>query len=485
MHDLLKQQIALFLEDEAHSVPAEFLRAVDLVYRRANVSADFPPDAQTDPDSANPDSRGPDSAESVSESPASESLESESPASEDPAYEDPAPAQLDAEASEPLDEQMRQAQKMEAVGRLAGGIAHDFNNLLTVIKGYCDLCTVEVETAAPVADYLAEIRRAANRAADLTGQLLAFSRQQVMQPKVIDLNEGIRDLRRMLVRVIGATVDLRFDLTDETPTVHADEGQIQQVLMNLVINARDAMPDGGLITISTEMFEIDEEFAAGFDYPIERGPTVVLRVRDTGEGMDPNVKAHIFEPFFTTKELGKGTGLGLSTVYGIVKQSGGYIWVDSKPGLGTEFRIYLPWVEEDELDDESGVGPRRRRSGGEHVLVVEDEAPVRKILCRVLHQAGYRVFEATGAADALRRYSVEPERLDMLVTDIVMPEMDGYELAELLQAARPDLQVLYISGYSPDAYETKGILRSGSNFLQKPFDADTLTLKIQDVLNTS
>ncbi len=455
MHDLLKQQIALFLDGQAHKVPEEFLRAVSAAYEEADIAPDEIRDQ-------------PNRRASTHDMPGSE------PNAED------------------LDEQMRQAQKMEAVGRLAGGIAHDFNNLLTVIKGYCDLCTAghaasngdgAMAAKIPVVDYLAEIRRAANRAADLTGQLLAFSRQQVLQPKVIDLNEGIRDLRRMLVRVIGATVDLQFDLTDDSPTVHADEGQIQQVLMNLVINARDAMPEGGLVTITTEMFEIDEEFAAGFDYPIDRGRTVVLRVRDTGQGMDEEVKARIFEPFFTTKELGKGTGLGLSTVYGIVKQSGGYIWVDSEPGLGTEFRIYLPWVEEDELDDDGSTAPRRRGGGGEHVLVVEDEAPVRTILCEVLRQAGYRVYEAAGAEDALRRYSKEPERLDILVTDIVMPDMDGYELAELLQAARPGLRVLYISGYSPDAYETKGILKPGSNFLQKPFDPDTLTEKIQDVLN--
>ena len=457
MHDLLKQQIATFLEGQAHKVPEEFLRAVSTAYQAANITAE-----PTEPKNSTRSSSQADTGS-------------------------------DPDAVDLLDEQMRQAQKMEAVGRLAGGIAHDFNNLLTVIKGYCDLCTAgqatgngtdSIAAKVPVTDYLAEIRRAANRAADLTGQLLAFSRQQVLQPKVIDLNEGIRDLRRMLVRVIGATVDLQFDLTDESPTVHADEGQIQQVLMNLVINARDAMPEGGLVTITTEMFEIDEEFAAGFDYPIERGQTVVLRVRDTGQGMDEEVKARIFEPFFTTKELGKGTGLGLSTVYGIVKQSGGYIWVDSEPGLGTEFRIYLPWVEEEEHDDDGSAVPRRRGSGGEHVLVVEDEAPVRTILCRVLRQAGYRVFEAAGAVDALQRFSVEPDRLDILVTDIVMPDMDGYELAELLQAARPGLRVLYISGYSPDAYETKGILKPGSNFLQKPFDADALTEKIQDVLNT-
>ena len=441
MNELLKQHIALYLEGEPDRVPEAFLRAVEETYRRLESQS-------TAADSVNTNLQFPDFA------------------------------------SGRLDEQIRQAQKMEAVGRLAGGIAHDFNNLLTVIKGYCALCSRELGPEASTSEFLVEISRAANRAADLTGQLLAFSRQQVLQPKVIDLNDGIRELQRMLVRIIGATVDLYFELTDEPVTIHADQGQLQQVLMNLVINARDAMPDGGLVTITTERFDIDDRFATRFDYPVELGPTVVLRVRDSGEGMSADVKARIFDPFFTTKELGKGTGLGLSTVYGIVKQSGGYIWVDSEPGDGTEFRIYLPWVEDDELDGIMDEMPRRRRSGGEHVLVVEDETPVRQILCRVLRQAGFKVFEAENPTDALKRYSDQPERLDLLITDIVMPAMDGYELAELLQAARPALQVLYISGYSPEAYETKGILRPGSHFLQKPFDADVLTQKIQEVLST-
>ena len=428
MHKLLQQQIATYLDGDPEQVPEAFLRAVEETYIRGLPGA--------------------------------------------------------AQASE---EQIRQAQKMEAVGRLAGGIAHDFNNLLTVIKGYCDLCRLEVKDG-PLSAFVAEITRAADRAADLTGQLLAYSRQQVLQPTVIDLNDGIRDLRGMLVRVIGISVDLSFDLTEEPTTVLADPGQLQQVLMNLVINARDAMPDGGLVTIATEVVDVDEDITGELNFSIPHGPAVLLTVRDTGEGMADEVKEKIFDPFFTTKELGKGTGLGLSTVYGIVKQSDGYISVHSAEGRGSEFRIYLPLVDaelpEPEMSEAGTLSPLRAKLAGKRILVVEDEDPVRAILCRVLTQTGYRVLEASTPRDALYRFGKSKETVDLLVTDLVMPEMDGYELAAQLRSMQPGLRVLYISGYSPEAYENKGILRPGAHFLQKPFDTKSLLTKILVVFTT-
>ncbi|MCG8456448.1 MAG: ATP-binding protein, partial [Holophagales bacterium] len=323
-----------------------------------------------------------------------------------------------------LEQQMRQAQKMEAVGRLAGGIAHDFNNLLTVIKGYCSLVNLELRDTPHLQGSVAEIARAADQAADLTTQLLAYSRQQVMEPRLIDLNETVADLRKMLERVIGEVVELQLELAAEPAAVLADRGQLQQVVLNLVINARDAMPDGGEIHVATRNFEIDETFAGRFDYPVARGPMVLLEVRDTGIGMDEEIRARIFEPFFTTKDVGKGSGLGLSTAYGIVKQTGGYIFVDSDQGKGAKFSIFLPRYVPDETADAEGRSPgpegekSRDLTGVGTVLLVEDEDAVRMFSARALRNKGYTVLEAQSGEAAMEVLGNGGNEIDLLITDV-------------------------------------------------------------------
>jgi len=381
-----------------------------------------------------------------------------------------------------LEEQLQQAQKMEAVGRLAGGIAHDFNNLLTVIKVYSQLALLELKDGVPLRGYVEEIQTAANRSADLVQQLLAFSRRQVMEMKVLDLNALLRDLHKMLPRVIGEDLELTMKLDPDLGRVKADSGQMEQVLMNLAVNARDAMPGGGKLTIETANVELDEDYAR-IHVTVTPGQYVMLSVSDTGVGMAPEVKERVFEPFFTTKEKGKGTGLGLSTVYGIVKQSGGNIWVYSELGGGTTFKIYLPRVDEplEEVDkkEKGEVFPR----GGETILVVEDEGQVRNVAVQILERQGYKVLEATHGMEALWVCEQHKGPIHLLMTDVVMPGMGGRELAQRLEHLYPGLKVLYMSGYTENAIVHHGVLEEGLDYLPKPFTMDVLTRIVRKVLN--
>jgi signal transduction histidine kinase len=379
-----------------------------------------------------------------------------------------------------LEERMRQAEKMEAVGRLVGGIAHDFNNLLTVIKGYCELCQESPDGKA-LDRQLTQIHLAAQQASDLTGQLLSYSRQQMLEPRILDLHDTVAGLKPMLERLMGADIELVFDLAAEASTILADEGRVQQVVMNLVINARDAMPSGGRITLRTENGEVDRRFIDPHKTEILAGQMVLLRVRDDGHGIAPEHQERIFEPFFTTKASGAGTGLGLATVYGIVKQSQGYVWVDSTLGQGTELTIALPKVQPEEKSrqlEEPGSPPEEVLRS--RILVVEDDSLVRDILEEVLAKE-HEVHVATDPQQALDLLGSNAE-FDLLVTDIVLPGMSGLDLAELITTKFCRTKVLFISGYNPDAYRHQGILREGANFLSKPFNPRQLLHKIRDVL---
>lgn len=377
------------------------------------------------------------------------------------------------EEKERLQQQLYQSQKMEAVGRLAGGVAHDFNNLLGIILGYGEMILSRLHPMDPLWESAKEIVDAGKRATTLTRQLLAFSRKQSLQPVIIDLNSIIRDLDKMLRRLIGEDIELELVLSDDLKPVLVDPGQMEQVIMNLSINARDAMPEGGKLIIKTENVELDQPGARRHSLMMP-GPYVLLSITDTGCGMDEDVLAQIFEPFFTTKEKGKGTGLGLSTVYGIIKQSGGEICVDSTPGKGTSFYIYLPQkVGEPEAKktEESREGEAGR---GEHVLVVEDEASLRGLIEQMLIRLGYRVSIAAGGGDALLLVEEKGLRPDLLLTDVVMPGMDGSVLAKRLRRTLPDLKILYMSGYTDNAIAHRGVLLPGIPFIHKPFGMQEL-----------
>jgi signal transduction histidine kinase/ActR/RegA family two-component response regulator len=381
-----------------------------------------------------------------------------------------------------LEEQLRQAQKMEAVGQLAGGVAHDFNNLLTAIIGNTELLlrTIDLEDRRRL-DVL-EIHRAAHRAATLTRQLLAFSRKQVLQPRIVDLNGVVAELTAMLRRIIGEHVELRLQLEPGLGRVLADPNQLEQVITNLAVNARDAMPSGGTLTIRTATLDEAEVLPSSPESSPLLGPLVELSVSDNGVGMDERTQARLFEPFFTTKELGRGTGLGLATVYGIVRQSGGHIRVSTRLHHGSTFTIYLPMAEgtaEPEIEAEGWADIPR---GTGTILVVEDEDAVRYLACRVLRGNGYRVLEAADPAAALRIVQAEAQPIDLLVTDIVMPGMSGPVLAERLVAARPDLKVLYITGYAEEAIERQGALPAGGALLEKPFTAQQLADSVRQAL---
>ena len=381
------------------------------------------------------------------------------------------------------EEQLRQSQKLEAVGQLAGGIAHDFNNLLTVINGYSDLSMKKLEAADPMRLNLQEIKKAGDRAATLTRQLLAFSRKQVLQPKVLDLNLIITELEKMLRRLIGEDIDLRTAFDPQLGSIKADPGQIGQVLMNLAVNARDAMPNGGKLTIETRNVRLSEEYAS-HHVGVVAGSYVLLAVSDNGCGMDEQTCKHIFEPFFTTKETGKGTGLGLSTVYGIVKQSGGNVWAYSEVGQGTTFKVYLPRVNEGA--DEYRPGPEIEfdLKGSETILLAEDEEMVRKLAREILVTYGYKVLEAASGGTALLLCEEHNAAIDLLLTDVVMPEMSGRKLADRLADLRPEMKVLYMSGYADNAIVHQGVLEEGTNFIQKPFSPDALAGKVRKVLDT-
>ena len=382
-----------------------------------------------------------------------------------------------------LQEQLRQSQKMEAIGQLAGGIAHDFNNLLTIIKGYSQLSLMELKEGNALKVNIEQIEKAANRAADLTGRILAFSRHQIMDMKVLNLNTIVENLEKMLHRMIGENIELKMYLTEDFGRVKTDAGQIEQVIMNLAVNARDAMPHGGKFTIETANVELDEEYARKHA-DVTPGHYVMLSVSDTGIGMTPEVKERVFEPFFTTKKKGEGTGLGLSTVYGIVKQSGGHIWVYSEVGKGTTLKIYLPRVDEplDEIRKE-GVVREGLPRGSETILVVEDEEVVRKLTVRILQEQGYRVLEGGQGIDAFPIADEHEGQIHLLLTDVVMPKMSGKELAGRIAPLRPGIKVLYMSGYTDNAIAHHGILDKGINFIQKPFTVDGLARKVREVLD--
>jgi PAS domain S-box-containing protein len=381
-----------------------------------------------------------------------------------------------------LQAQLVQAVKMEAVGRLAGGIAHDFNNLLTAIVGSAELMLDSLGPAAPERVEAQEIHAAAFRAADLTRQLLAFSRQQVLAPKVVDLNEVVAGMERMLQRLIGEDIGLATSLAPDLGAVRADVSQLEQVIVNLAVNARDAMPRGGKLTIETANAEIDAAYAREHGVPGAAGPCVLLAVSDTGSGMDAETQARIFEPFFTTKPAGKGTGLGLATVYGIVKQSGGLIWVYSEVGHGTAFKVYLPRVE-DAVESVRGLREATTLRGTETILVVEDQAEVRNTTRKILGARGYQVLVAATGPHALSIADQHLGPIHALVTDVVMPGMSGREAARLLTQARPQMRVLYFSGYTDNAIVHHGVLDPGVAFLQKPFTAEALARKLREVLD--
>jgi signal transduction histidine kinase/ActR/RegA family two-component response regulator len=382
-----------------------------------------------------------------------------------------------------LEQQFRQAQKMEAVGRLAGGVAHDFNNLLTVITGYADLLLAGHDLATPQRTALEEIRRAAERGGSLTHQLLAFSRRQPFTPRAVPLNTLLVNMEKMLSRLIGEDIDLITLAAAEPSTVHTDPGQLEQVVMNMVVNARDAMPGGGKLVIETANATVDQTYA-GPNVDLKPGSYVMLAISDTGMGMDPETTAHLFEPFFTTKAPGKGTGLGLATAYGIVKQSGGAISVYSEPGHGTTVRIYLPSAEAKAAVEVSGQTAGTALRGNETILVLEDEARVRKLICEVLTGRGYHVLEAVRGDQAVRTAADYEGRIHLLLTDVVMPEMSGPHALDQIRVTHPYIKVLFMSGYTDEAMVHHGVLGSGVPFLQKPFLPDTLARKVREVLST-
>jgi PAS domain S-box-containing protein len=381
-----------------------------------------------------------------------------------------------------LERQLLQAQKMESVGRLAGGVAHDFNNHLTVINGYCAMLLNEMGPGDPQREQVEEILLAGNRAATLTQQLLAFSRKQVAEPRVISLNDVAAEAGKMLSRLIGDDIEIVTHFDPGLGAVVADPSQVNQVLMNLAINARDAMPDGGRIVIETSNIYLDEGYAAQHA-GVEPGPYALLSITDTGAGMTQEVMQHIFEPFFTTKGMGVGTGLGLSTVYGIVKQAGGWIWVYSEPGKGSTFKVYLPRAGGTPEPFPAPVSAAETLRGTETVLVVEDQAEVRKLTLAMLESQGYRLLEAANGSEALSLCERHPGPIHLLITDVVMPGMTGKELATLLLALRPSLKTLYTSGYTADAIVHQGMLDPGVAYLPKPFSPAQLAAKVREVLS--
>jgi PAS domain S-box-containing protein len=380
------------------------------------------------------------------------------------------------------EEKLRQSQKLEAVGQLAGGVAHDFNNLLTVINGYSDLLMRKLEKDNPTRLTIEEIRKAGERAASLTRQLLAFSRRQVLQPAPLELNVIVANVDKMLRRLIGEDIDLLMALEPELGRIKADPGQIEQVLLNLAVNARDAMPQGGKLTIETSNVYLDNQYAQTHP-PIQPGQYVMLAVSDNGFGMSPETQARIFEPFFTTKEQGKGTGLGLSTVYGIVKQSGGNVWVYSEEGRGTTFKVYLPRVDEQGETTEAVELPAELARGRETILLAEDEEQVRRMAQTILEMYGYRVLEASNGEEATSIFKERGDEIHLVLTDAVMPQMSGPELAQRLMTLRPDIKVLYMSGYTDDAIVRHGLIEHEIAFLQKPFTAEALIRKVREALD--
>ncbi|HYJ32883.1 MAG TPA: PAS domain S-box protein [Candidatus Binatia bacterium] len=382
-----------------------------------------------------------------------------------------------------LEEQLLHAQKLEAVGRLAGGIAHDFNNLLSVIAGYGELVLADLKEPGAARSRVLEILRATERATGLTRQLLAFGRKQVIEPRVLDLNATAQDAERMLRRLIGEDIDIAMKLAPDLGRIQADPGQVEQVIINLAVNARDAMPRGGKLTIETTNVALDEDAVRGY-VDVKPGHYVRLCVSDTGVGMDRETREHLFEPFFTTKEAGRGTGLGLATVYGIVKQSGGHVWVYSEPGWGTTFKVYFPRfgdvAEPGRPAIEAGPAP----GGTETILVVEDDEMIRSLIRDILESTGYRVLVADDPESGMKLIGEEQE-IHLLLTDLILPGMSGRELVDKVAELKPDIRVLFMSGYSDEAVARHGILEPGLAFLQKPFSRDALVRKVREVLDSA
>ncbi|MEO5859088.1 MAG: PAS domain S-box protein, partial [Pyrinomonadaceae bacterium] len=381
-----------------------------------------------------------------------------------------------------IESQLRQAQKLESVGLLAGGIAHDFNNMLTAITGYSELTLRRMAEDDPLRGNLIEIKNAGDRSAALTNQLLAFSRQQILQPEVVVINQIIAETVNMLGRLIGENIQLVTILNPKVGQVKADPGQLSQILTNLAVNARDAMPDGGKLTFETSNAFLEDEYA-GRQVDVLPGAYVMFAVSDTGTGMDVETQEHIFEPFYTTKGVGKGTGLGLATVYGIVKQSNGHILVYSEPGMGTTFKIYLPRVVDDSEKAETARTSDKLPIGTETILLVEDEEMVRKFTRQTLEMCGYTVIEAGNGSDALAIFESDPGRVNLVMADIVMPGMGGRELAEKISLSWPEMPVLFTSGYTDDAVVRHGVVNSDANFIQKPFATDALARKVRDIFD--
>lgn len=379
-----------------------------------------------------------------------------------------------------LEEQLHHSQKMEAIGQLAGGIAHDFNNLLTVIEGYTDLLHNVMPQEGKGLTYVTQIEKATDRAVSLTRQLLTFSRRQLLQPKVLDINQTIKDLSVMLQRLIGEHIELITELDQQIGHIKADPHQIEQVIMNLIVNARDAMPDGGKLIIETKQIYLDSSYSR-LHPDVKAGDYVQLAISDTGIGMSPEIRERIFEPFFTTKEKGKGTGLGLATVYGIVRQSNGYIYVYSELGKGTTFKIYFPSVQRMKPTIISEKLGGHNKGRGQKILVVEDEYLVRELIIDTLKNLGYHVYEACNGEQALKLYNEHKNEIDLVLTDLIMPGMNGKQLFEHISREAPNIQVLYMSGYDDNAVSKHGLLNSEIKYLQKPFSPRMLADKLQEI----
>jgi two-component system, cell cycle sensor histidine kinase and response regulator CckA len=380
-----------------------------------------------------------------------------------------------------MEDQLRVAQRMEAIGKLAGGVAHDFNNLLAVILGCSDVVLDALPSGHPAAKKVEMIRQAGSSAADLTRQLLAFSRQQMVQPRVLDLEEAVEKVRAILHRLIGENIELRVSLQPSLGHVKADPGQIEQILMNLAVNARDAMPQGGRLTIEARNVELDDAYKDQHQ-PVTPGRYVMLAVGDSGSGMDRNTQARIFDPFFTTKELGKGTGLGLATVYGIVKQSGGYIWVYSEVAKGTVFKIYLPRVDQSTQATKQGESEGAVFRGCETILLAEDSESLREMAREYLESVGFTVLEAASGPEALQKAKEFDKPIHLLLTDVVMPEMTGPELAKQMTALFPAIKIIFTSGYTDDVIARQGVLDPDVTFIPKPYRPKALAQKIRQVL---
>jgi PAS domain S-box-containing protein len=381
-----------------------------------------------------------------------------------------------------LERELLQAQKLEAVGRLAGGVAHDFNNMLTIILGYTQMVLDQVPAADPMRSSLEEVLNAAERAQALTNQLLTFSRRQMVQPRVMNVNALILNTDKMLRRLIGEDIELVLALTEHVGTIRADPSQIEQAIFNLAVNARDAMPNGGRLTIETAAAHLDENYSR-MHFDVQPGEYVMVAVSDTGHGMDTDTRNRIFEPFFTTKETGKGTGLGLSIVYGIVKQSGGDIWVYSEPRKGTMVKLYFPMVADAANERQSTVSHSSHAGADETILVVEDEKGVRELIATILRDRGYKVLTTGDPLDAIKIMHQHQSAISMLLTDVVMPGMSGKRLVEELLRLRPGLKVLYLSGYTDNAIAHHGVFDADVDFIGKPFNQGALLQKVREILD--